>query len=47
MKEALREPDRALNLLMGIYDRLMRETESAKAEYLRQAEELRDFYLLS
>ena len=46
MKEALREPDRALNLLMGIYDRLMRETESAKAEYLRQAEELRDFYAL-
>lgn len=46
MKEALREPDKALNLLMKIFDRLMREVEGTKAEYLRQAEELRDFYAL-
>ena len=46
MKEALREPDKALNLLMKIFDKLMREVEGTKAEYLRQAEELRDFYAL-
>lgn len=46
MKEALREPDRALNLLMKIFDKLKLETDGAKAEYLRQADGLKNFYAL-
>ena len=51
MKEALREPDRALGLLMEIYDKLHREVEVKlheaevkKNDYTRLAEELREYW---
>ena len=49
MKEALKEPDRALDLLMEIYDKLyweveikLHEAEVKKNDYTRLAEELRE-----
>ncbi|MBR1437501.1 MAG: hypothetical protein IJ587_03090 [Synergistaceae bacterium] len=49
VKEALKEPDRALDLLMEIYDKLyweveikLHEAEVKKNDYTRLAEELRE-----
>ncbi len=44
MKEALREPDKALSLCMRVFDELKRETEGVKAEYIRQRDNLKAYY---
>ena len=45
MEEALREPDKALSLIMEIFEKIRRETESKKAEYLRQIDEIRKYFV--
>ena len=46
MKNALKEPDKILDLCLRLYDELKLETESKKAEYIQQRDGLKTYYAL-